>query len=37
MNVKENPENFEIEFALQGFSNKDIEVSLENDVLHVCV
>lgn len=36
MNVIENPGNFEIELAVPGFSKKDIEVSLENDVLHVC-
>jgi len=36
MNVKENPENFEVELAIPGFSKKEIEVSLENDVLHIC-
>jgi HSP20 family protein len=36
MNIKENPENFEVELAVPGFSKKDIQVSLENDVLHVC-
>lgn len=36
MNVKENPKNFEIELAVPGFDKKDIEVSLENDMLHVC-
>tara|TARA_A100000171_G_C2140425_1_gene155131 strand:- start:4792 stop:5238 length:447 start_codon:yes stop_codon:yes gene_type:complete len=36
MNIKENPENFEVELAVPGFSKKDIEVSLENDILHVC-
>ncbi|GAA4112407.1 hypothetical protein GCM10022393_10850 [Aquimarina addita] len=36
MNVKENKEDFEIELAVPGFSKKDIEVSMENDVLHIC-
>lgn len=36
MNVKENPKNFEVELAVPGFEKKDIEVSIENDVLHVC-
>lgn len=36
MNVKENPKNFEIELAVPGFSKNEIEVSLENDVLHIC-
>ena len=35
MNVKENPKNFEIELSVPGFDKKDIEVSLENDLLHV--
>ncbi|MCB7481029.1 Hsp20/alpha crystallin family protein [Christiangramia sediminis] len=35
MNVKENEANFEIELAVPGFSKKDIEVSLENDILHI--
>lgn len=35
MNVKENTDNFEIELAVPGFSKKEIEVSLENDILHV--
>lgn len=35
MNVKENENNFEIELAIPGFSKKEIEVTLENDVLHV--
>ena len=35
MNVKENPENFEIELAVPGFSKKEIEVSMENDTLQV--
>lgn len=36
MNVKENPKHFEIELAVPGFDKKDIEVSLENDTLHIC-
>ncbi|QNJ99080.1 Hsp20/alpha crystallin family protein [Constantimarinum furrinae] len=36
MNVKENPKNFEVELAVPGFDKTDIEVSLENDILHVC-
>ncbi len=35
MNVKENKDNFEIELAVPGFSKKDIEVSIENDMLHI--
>jgi HSP20 family protein len=36
MNVKENKNNFEIELAVPGFTKEDIEVALEDDVLHVC-
>lgn len=36
MNVKEHKEDFEIEFAAPGFNKKDFEVSIEDDVLHVC-
>lgn len=36
MNVKENMDNFEIELAVPGFSKKDIEVTMEDDVLHIC-
>lgn len=36
MNVKEHSENFEIELAVPGFEKKDIEVTMENDVLHIC-
>jgi len=36
MNVKENKNDFEIELAVPGFSKDEIEVSLEEDVLHVC-
>lgn len=35
MNVKENPKDFEIELAVPGYDKKDIEVTLENDILHV--
>jgi len=36
MNVKENKDDFEIELAVPGFSKKDIEVTMEDDVLHIC-
>ena len=36
MNVKENKENFELELAVPGFSKKEIEISIEEDVLHIC-
>lgn len=36
MNVKEHNKDFEIEFAAPGFSKKDFEVSIEDNVLHVC-
>ncbi len=36
MNVKENKEDFEVELAVPGFSKKDIEVTMEDDVLHIC-
>lgn len=36
MNVKENPKNFEVELAVPGFDKKDIEISMENDLLHIC-
>ncbi|PKG43308.1 Hsp20/alpha crystallin family protein [Psychroflexus sp. MES1-P1E] len=35
MNIKENPLHFEIELAVPGFDKEDIEVSLENDILHI--
>ncbi len=35
MNIKENEKNFEIELAVPGFTKEDIEVALEDDVLHV--
>lgn len=33
MNVKENKSNFELELAVPGFSKKDIEVTMDQDVL----
>lgn len=36
MNVKENKEDFEIELAVPGFSKNDIEITMEDDVLHIC-
>lgn len=36
MNVQEHEEDFEIEFAAPGFNKKDFEVTIEDDVLHVC-
>ncbi len=36
MNIKENKDNFEIELAVPGFSKEDIEISMENDLLHIC-
>ncbi|AXT58148.1 Hsp20/alpha crystallin family protein [Aquimarina sp. AD1] len=36
MNVKERTDDFEIELAVPGFSKKDIEITLEDDVLHIC-
>lgn len=35
MNIKEHETDFEIEFAAPGFSKKDFEVSIEENVLHV--
>jgi HSP20 family protein len=35
MNVKEKKDKFEIELAVPGFSKEDIEVTIENDLLHV--
>jgi len=35
MNVKENDENFEIDFAAPGFNKKDFEITIENGLLHV--
>lgn len=36
MNIKENKENFELELAIPGFAKKDIEVTMDNDVLCIC-
>ena len=36
MNVKEHKKDFEIELAVPGFTKDEIQVSLEDDVLHVC-
>jgi len=35
MNVKEHDEGFDIEFAAPGFSKKDFEVTIDDDVLNV--
>lgn len=35
MNIKEDENQFEIDLAMPGFSKKEIEVSLEDDKLHV--
>ncbi|TPN87465.1 Hsp20/alpha crystallin family protein [Aquimarina algicola] len=35
MNVKENKDNFEIELAVPGFSKDNIEISIEDDILHI--
>jgi HSP20 family protein len=36
MNVKEHDTDFEIEFAAPGFSKKDFEVTIEDNILNVC-
>lgn len=36
MNVKENKDDFQIELAVPGFSKEEIEVTIEDDVLHIC-
>ncbi|MCF6294264.1 MAG: Hsp20/alpha crystallin family protein [Flavobacteriaceae bacterium] len=36
MNVKEHKDDFEIEFAAPGFTKKDFEVTIDDDVLNVC-
>ncbi len=36
MNIKEHKNDFEIELAVPGFSKKDIEVTIEDDILHIC-
>jgi HSP20 family protein len=35
MNVKENPKDFQIEFAAPGFSKEDFNVSIDNNILQV--
>ena len=35
MNVKEHEDDFEIEFAVPGFSKEDFQVSIEEDILYV--
>jgi HSP20 family protein len=35
MNIKEHPQDYEIELAVPGFNKKDFEVTIEEDVLHV--
>ncbi len=36
MNVIEHDEDFEIEFAAPGFSKKDFEVTIDENILNVC-
>lgn len=36
MNVKEHENDFEIEFAAPGFSKKDFEITIDDNVLNVC-
>ncbi|GAA4241334.1 Hsp20/alpha crystallin family protein [Winogradskyella psychrotolerans] len=36
MNVKEHDNDFEIEFAAPGFTKKDFEVTIDDNVLNVC-
>jgi len=36
MNIKDHEKNIEIEFAAPGFSKKDFEVTIEDNILHVC-
>jgi HSP20 family protein len=36
MNVKEHEDNFEIEFAAPGFSKKDFEITVDDNILNVC-
>ncbi|WP_299113966.1 Hsp20/alpha crystallin family protein [uncultured Winogradskyella sp.] len=36
MNVKEHDNDFEIEFAALGFSKKDFEITLDDNILNVC-
>ena len=36
MNIKEHEKDFEIEFAAPGFDKKDFEITIKDDVLHIC-
>lgn len=36
MNVKEHEKDFEIEFAAPGFSKKDFDVTINDNILNVC-
>lgn len=36
MNVKEREEDYEVEFAAPGFTKKDFEITLEDNMLKVC-
>ena len=36
MNVKEHDDDFEIEFAAPGFSKKDFEVTIDDNILNIC-
>ncbi len=36
MNVKEHDDDFEIEFAAPGFSKKDFEVTIDDNIINVC-
>ena len=36
MNIKEHDNDFEIEFAAPGFSKKDFEVTIDDNVLNIC-
>ncbi|WP_299112101.1 Hsp20/alpha crystallin family protein [uncultured Winogradskyella sp.] len=36
MNVKESENSFDVEFAAPGFSKKDFEVTISNNILNVC-
>lgn len=35
MNIVEHEDDFEIEVAVPGFTKKDFEITIENDILHV--
>ena len=36
MNVKEHDDDFEIEFAAPGFTKKDFEITIDDNILNVC-